>query len=57
MPFTEGDRVRHRGEGVEGVVSNTGYTPPMFMVEWDDGCNTLESRTTVEKVERGESVE
>lgn len=46
--FSEGDRVRHEGEGIEGVVASTDWQPPHFRVEWDDGFETLESFHTVE---------
>jgi len=48
--FREGDRVRHKGEGVKGEVVSTAFKPPKFKVEWDDGYETLESVHTVEMV-------
>lgn len=45
--FREGERVEHKGEGVEGEIASTDYSAPHFLVEWNDGEKTLESFHTV----------
>lgn len=48
MTFDEGDRVRHKGEGIEGDIVS--FVVGKMKVAWEDGHTTLETFHNVEKV-------